>query len=183
MANVFLKLQKAAERLAIIICWIVAGVLGIMLFIVPIDGLGRYFINHPLKGTLEFSESAIVMIIFLAAAYCEINQGHIRVTFLFDKLSETTKKIVRLLTRVLATIYFFLLSWQSGKIAFHSFQIREISSGSLPLPLYIPKFCVSLGSAVMFILIALKLINMINMYFKRDHIVEKVQEIEKAYGQ
>lgn len=179
LTSVLFKLQKSIERLAIIMCWIVAGLLGVMLFIVPIDGLGRYFFKHPLKGTLEFSESAIVMIIFLAAAYCEFTQGHIRVTFLFDRLSKKIKFTVRSLTSVLSTIYFFLLSWQSGIIAFHSFQIREISSGSLPIPLYIPKFFITLGSAVMFILLTLKLVN---SYLEKCRIADKTEEIEGAYG-
>lgn len=159
MTSVLFKLQESIEKIAIIICWIVAGLLGVMLFIIPIDGLGRYFFKHPLTGTLEFSESAIVMIIFLAAAYCEYSQGQIRVTFLFDRLSKNIKSIVRSFTSVLSLIYFFLLCWQSGLIALHAFQIREISSGSMPIPLYVPKFSVTLGSAVMFVLLTIKLVN------------------------
>ena len=59
---------------------------------VPDDGLvvanifGRYLFNAPVTGTLEFTESLLVLIIFLSLALTQYDGGHIRVTLLTRRL-------------------------------------------------------------------------------------------------
>lgn len=129
--------------------WLVAGLLAIILFLVSMDSIGRYFLGSPIPGTLELSESVIVMIIFLTAAYCEMTSKHIRVTFILNMLPRKARRVLTGATSILSIGYFAVLCWQSWKIAWYALSIKETSWGSYPIPLYPAKFSVAIGSGIM----------------------------------
>ena len=139
--------------------WLVSGLLCIVLFMVSIDSIGRYFFGSPIPGTLELSESVIVMIIFLTIPFCEMTSGHIRVTFIIDKMPEKSRMWLNNTINILAIVYFSLLCWRSWLIAWYSWSIRETSWGSYPIPLYPAKLSVSIGSGLMAIYLLLILID------------------------
>jgi TRAP-type C4-dicarboxylate transport system permease small subunit len=125
---------------------------------VSIDSIGRYFLGSPIPGTLELSESVIVMIIFLTIPFCQMTSGHIRVTFLIEKMPAKIRMWLKHITNIMVIVYFSMLCWRSWLIAWYSWSIKETSWGSYPIPLYPAKFSVSVGSGLMAIYLLLILI-------------------------
>lgn len=153
--NILIKIVRGiANGLA----WIGAGLIGIIMILTALDALGRYFFNYPLTGTLEVSESSIVIVIFFTVAYCQFTGGHIQVGLIVDRLSGKVKVIAHYLSTIAAIIYFGLLSWQSGLVALYAFKIKETSWGSYPIPLYPAKFAVCVGTGIMCIYLILELV-------------------------
>jgi TRAP-type C4-dicarboxylate transport system permease small subunit len=122
------------------------------------DSVGRYFLGSPIPGTLELSESVIVMIIFLTIPFCEMTSGHIKVTFFVERMPAKIRIWLKYLTNIMVIAYFSILCWRSWLIAWYSWSIKETSWGSYPIPLYPAKFSVSVGSALMAIYLSLILI-------------------------
>jgi TRAP-type C4-dicarboxylate transport system permease small subunit len=100
----------------------------------------------------------IVMIIFLTIPFCEMTSGHIRVTFIIDRMPEKSRMWLKNIINILAFVYFSFLCWRSWLIAWYSWSIKETSWGSYPIPLYPAKFSVSVGSGLMAIYLLLVLI-------------------------
>jgi TRAP-type C4-dicarboxylate transport system permease small subunit len=168
-ASIVLTLRILAFRLMNfllkIVTWLskgcaclVSGLLCLVLFMVSIDSIGRYFLGSPIPGTLELSESVIVMIIFLTIPFCEMTSGHIRVTFIIERMPAKIRMWLKKITNIMAIVYFSILCWRSWLIAWYSWSIRETSWGSYPIPLYPAKFSVSVGSGIMAIYLLLILI-------------------------
>jgi len=150
-------LFRIVKGLATGSAWLVAGLLAVILFLVSMDSIGRYFLGSPIPGTLELSESVIVMIIFLTATYCEMTSKHIRVTFILNMLPPWARDAVSKVTSAISIGYFAVLCWQSWKIAWYALSIKETSWGSYPIPLYPAKFSVAIGSGIMCLYLILRL--------------------------
>lgn len=150
-------LIEAVKKVSFFVASVAAILLGIMLFLNNGDSLGRYFLNMPIKGTLEFSEIVIVVLIFLPLAYCEMTKGHIKLTLITDKLSEGKKRILNYFNTVVACIYVALLFWFSLKMAIQAFVDKEFSNGSIAFPLFPGKLAVAIGALLLLFFLIIKL--------------------------
>jgi TRAP-type C4-dicarboxylate transport system permease small subunit len=82
-----------------------------------IDVTGRYFLNMPLKGSLEISELLMASVIFLCLPYSFSLKAHINVDILLEKVSPRKKIFLEALTSILTLFFLFLIVWQGARIA------------------------------------------------------------------
>jgi len=76
------------------------------------DVFGRYLFNKPIPGTLEVTELALVIIVFLAVGYAEHYNDHIVIDTVYELLPKTIKNIVYLFSSVLTFVVIILMGWQ-----------------------------------------------------------------------
>ncbi len=143
------RLRTAFGRL-LRLCGLAAGVItfAIMLLVVA-NVLTRYFLNSPIAGTLELTESALGYIIFLSLAMTQYDGGHIRVVLLTRWLSERHARWLEAFTLLLATVFF---GWAAGAAldsALQSWEINEQEWGSIQFPLYPVRFSIAFGLLLM----------------------------------
>ena len=151
-------LSDKVQRLAV--GMVLLGSVGMMvsMLICVADVVGTNFLDRPVPGTLEITESTMVLIVFGALAYTQEKRGHIRVELLHGYMSPRVKSFMDAVTHALAFVFFALLGWQSiGELAY-SWEIRESTMGTVRFPLYPARLLLTAGTALLVAQLALDVI-------------------------
>jgi len=140
---------------------VLLGSVGLMLsmFICVADVTGTNFFGYPVDGTLEITESTMVLIVFGALAYAQEQRGHIRVELLHGYMSPRVKSFMDVVTHVLAFVFFALLGWHSISELSYSWEIREATMGSIRFPLFPARLLLTAGTALVIAQLALDVIS------------------------
>ena len=151
-------LSEKVQRLAV--GMVLLGSVGMMIsmFICVADVTGTNFLDWPVPGTLEITESTMVLIVFGALAYTQEKRGHIRVELLHGYMSPRIKSFMDAVTHILAFIFFALLGWQSIGELSYSWEMREATMGAIRFPLYPARLLLTAGTALLIAQLALDVI-------------------------
>src|SRR5438045_3743343 len=127
-------LKSAVRRLAIFM--VLLGSLGMLasMLICVADVAGTNLFDWPVPGTLEFTESTMVLIVFGALAFTQEKRTHIRVEILHGFMSARGKSLADLFTHFLALVFFVLLAWYSFGELSYSWEIREATMRTIRFP-------------------------------------------------
>jgi TRAP-type C4-dicarboxylate transport system permease small subunit len=106
-------------------------------------------------GTLEFTESTMVLIVFGALAYAQERRAHIRVELLYGHAGPRGKSFMEVVTHVVAFVFFALIAWQGIGELRYSWEIREATMGTIRFPLYPARFLLVLGVVLLLVRLAL----------------------------
>jgi TRAP-type C4-dicarboxylate transport system permease small subunit len=116
-----------------------------MMVLVVANIFGRYLLNKPLDGTLEFTESLLVLIIFLSLALTQYDGGHIRVTLLTRRLPKTWAQALNVFCMLCGAAFFSWCAYAAWRFALQSWSFKEQEWGTVVFPLYPVKFVVFIG--------------------------------------
>jgi len=73
------------------------------------------------------------------------------VELLFNRLSPRGQALSSLVTYLLFFAFTGVMCWKGLEMAVHSFKIKEISPEATGIPIFIPKFVIPLGAALIFL--------------------------------
>ena len=121
----------------------------LMMMLVVANVLGRYLFNAPLTGTLEFTESLLVLIIFLSVALTQYDGGHIRVTLLTRRLPRACARALTVFCMLAGAVFFAWCAYAAWKFAAQSWSFNEQEWGTVVFPLWPVKFVVFVGIAML----------------------------------
>jgi TRAP-type C4-dicarboxylate transport system permease small subunit len=121
----------------------------LMMLLVVANVIGRYLFNKPLTGTLEFTESLLVIIIFLAVALTQYDGGHIRVTLLTRRLPKSVARMLTVIAMLCAAAFFTWCAVASWNFAAQAYSFNEQEWGEVVFPLWPMKFVVFFGIAML----------------------------------
>jgi TRAP-type mannitol/chloroaromatic compound transport system permease small subunit len=146
-------------RLSILM--VLLGSVGLMLsmFICVADVIGTNFFGYPVDGTLEITESTMVLIVFGALVYTQDKRGHIRVEILHGFMGPRTRSLMDLFTHFLALLFFVLLGWHSIGELTYSWEMKEATMGSIRFPLYPARTLLTIGVALLILQLTLDVID------------------------
>jgi len=153
--SALLRLRRGYDTLLRIFATIAAIATLAMMALVVGNIVGRYLFNTPVTGTLEITESLLAVIIFLAVAMTQYQDGHIRVSILTRRLSRPWARIFNIGAMLLGAAFFVWCSVASWNFALQSYSFDEQEWGSITFPLYPIKFVVFFGLALLAIQFAL----------------------------
>ena len=123
------------------------------------DVIGTNLFDWPVPGTLEFTESTMVLIVFGALAYTQEKRTHIRVEILYALFGPRIQSFLDLMTHFVALVFFVLLAWYSfGELAY-SWEISESTMGTIRFPLYPARLLLSAGAVLLIVQLALDVIS------------------------
>jgi TRAP-type C4-dicarboxylate transport system permease small subunit len=86
-------------------------VLVLLMFYTVVDVVLRYVFNHPFRGSLEITEFAMSVIVFLGIAYCGWLGGHVAVDILERPLDHPGLRFVPVVLGLLSVALFATISW------------------------------------------------------------------------
>jgi TRAP-type mannitol/chloroaromatic compound transport system permease small subunit len=152
------RLSAALSRLALGL--LLLGTVGMIVSMVlgVADVVGTKFLDFPVPGTLEFTESTMVLIVFGALAYAQQRRAHIRVELLYVHAGPRGKSFMEVVTHVVAFAFFALLVWQGIGELRYSWEIREATMGTVRFPLYPARFLLVLGAVLLLLRLALDIV-------------------------
>lgn len=119
------------------------------------DVVGTEFLGRPVLGTLEFTESTMVLVVFGALAYAQERRAHIRVELLYSYAGPRGKSFMEAVTHIVAFIFFALVAWQGYVELLYSWEIKESTMGSVRFPLYPARVLLLLGVALLLLRLAI----------------------------
>jgi len=126
-----------------------AGYLGALVLIAIIvltmmEVISRYVLRNPLILSDEFGGYALVVIGCLGLAYCAQSGGHIRISFLVERLGAAIGPI-RIVTLALGLIFVSVTAWVCWQFLADSFARDMRSNSLLRVPLKWPQLAMPVG--------------------------------------
>lgn len=151
-------LSTNLRRLAIFM--VLLGSLGMLasMLICVADVIGTNFFDWPVPGTLEFTESTMVLIVFGALAFTQEKRGHIRVEILYVLFRPAVQSFLDMVTHFIALVFFVLLAWYSFGELSYSWEISESTMGAIRFPLYPARLLLSAGAVLLILQLLLDVI-------------------------
>lgn len=124
------------------------AILALMVLLITLDVILRYFFNRPIKGSYELIEFMMVTLVFLGLAYTQTQKGHISITLLTAKLSQAQQAVIHSATYLLCLFTFIAVTWRSI-IAAEALRTGGTTSDILLIPSYPFMWVVVFGSALL----------------------------------
>jgi TRAP-type mannitol/chloroaromatic compound transport system permease small subunit len=151
-------LSANVRRLAVFM--VLLGSLGMLasMAICVADVIGTNFFDWPVPGTLEFTESTMVLIVFGALAFTQEKRSHIRVEILYALFGPRVQSFMDLVAHLIALVFFCLLAWYSFGELSYSWEIDESTMGTIRFPLYPARLLLSAGTVLLIVHLALDVI-------------------------
>lgn len=141
------RIQNIIEPLAFMA--VLLGGIGLMIsmFLGMADVIGSLF-NKPMPGSLEVTESTMVLIVFGGLAYAQIRQRHLRVELAYLHAGPKMRSIMDIVASLSGLLFFGLLIWQAWNEVIFSYQIGEATSGLVHFPLLPARIAVVTGAGL-----------------------------------
>lgn len=109
--------------------------------------VGRW-VGIIVPSTEDFSGYFLAAASFLALAHTLRAGGHIRVSLLLDRWPPATRRAVELATLLFALALTLYAAWSCILLVIESYEFGEVSSGYVPVPIWIPQTPMALGMAI-----------------------------------
>lgn len=113
------------------------------------DSFLRKFLDFPLPGVLEFNELLMVASVYLAVAWAEHEEKHVRVTIVVSRLPNRAQSWVRVFSVGLSLFFFGFLAVAGIKEAYVSILSHETKWGLIQFPVAPSRVCLALGCTFM----------------------------------
>lgn len=132
------------------LCGLFAGSLlvAVMLLVVA-NALLRYLFNAPIAGTLEVTEGALPVIVFLSLAMTQYEGGHIKVVLLTRRFPDRARRSAVVFAMLAGALLFAWATYAGWKLTAKSIAIGEIERGSIRYPLWPIKGAIAFGMALL----------------------------------
>jgi TRAP-type C4-dicarboxylate transport system permease small subunit len=112
---------------------IMIGLLGLITFA---NVVVRYLTNFSFAFTEEFSVFLMVLVALIGGSSVMAKNGHLRISFLAEKLPEERRKVVGLVANCLTTVMFLLLAIFGTRMAWDEYRF-EVTSPGLGIPTWL----------------------------------------------
>jgi len=124
----------------------------------------RTFFNITLYITSEYAGYTMSIITFLGLAYTSYNNGHIRVTILYEKFSEKKKIVCDCINYLIGFLLCIYILWSTSSLFYSSLIKQTRSIQVFATYLAIPQFFLPFGVLVMILQYMCKFIKSIDKY-------------------
>ena len=136
------------------------GILAAMMLLTVSDVFLRYFFRRPILGTTEITESMMACLAFFAFAWCAVQNSHLKVDLVMSRFSPRVQAVVDSMTSFAGLVMVALIAWRSFVEAIAVKQLHIISS-LLKMPAFPFYFIVSLGCAVLCLVMVAQMVRSI----------------------
>lgn len=138
-------LARAVGRLSYWAGYLAGVVLLAIILLTMAEVVSRYVLRNPLILSDELGAYALVAISCLGLAYCGLGNGHIRITFIVERLEPRTAGWVRVVTLGLGLVFIAVAAWVSWQFLADSFARNMRSNSLLMTPLKWPQMALPIG--------------------------------------
>ncbi|MSQ20896.1 MAG: TRAP transporter small permease [Betaproteobacteria bacterium] len=146
-------IERLAQGAGYLASLVLFGIVGLTM----VEVVTRYVLHNPMILSDEFGGYALVAISFLGLAYCSVERGHIRITFIVERLSPLMAGRMRVLTLALGLVFVAVAAWVSWKFLGDSFARNMRSNSLLMTPLKWPQMAIPIGFTLFALVLAAQL--------------------------
>ena len=138
-----------------------AGVFLVTIAILVVAQIVARWFNTQIPSADEFAGYSLAASSFLGLAYSFRSGSHIRVTLLTDRLSSKIQRVMLIVILIFAFAMIAILAFNSIALVHESWQYKEVSTGILKYPLWIPQLSMGIGVTLFCLAILEDLVNVI----------------------
>lgn len=153
MRQVLDRVYAAAGWLAAAFIVLICGLVSAQVVLNTIDKIATAItgigIGLTIPSYADFTGFFLAAATFLALAYTLKQGAHIRVTLLFSHASPFVRKIIDLWALGLCMAVSAYMLWWSGLLMLESLEFGDLSSGLVPVPIWIPQCALVLGLLIL----------------------------------
>ena len=139
------KFTRWVERVSLGAGYAGSLVLLAIILLTMVEVISRYVLKNPLILSDELGGYAMVAVSFLGLAFCARGQGHIRITFIVERLSPLTAGRIRVASLFLGLAFISVAAWVSWSFLGDSFTRNMRSNSMLMTPLKWPQMAIPIG--------------------------------------
>lgn len=139
------RLQAALRVASDVTGWIALAFLAFMMFAITLDVTVRALWGRAVPGLFEMSEMAMVMVVVMGLGWTLLDDAHIRVTTLVDRLPPRSRRVVGAFGWGTAALTFLMLAWPTTREAAYSISIWEYRWGYVQVPVWWAKAAAAAG--------------------------------------
>ncbi len=151
------RLGRTVDRISNVAGYFSGWLVLVMMLLVGFEVFTRYVLQQPLRIADELSAYMLVTLSYLGAAYTWKERGHVRVTFVVNRLPPRVASWLRLVTLVFAFLFLVGLCQASYGFLTLSFKLHMVSASWLRVPLQWPQITVPVGFAILALLLILEI--------------------------
>jgi TRAP-type C4-dicarboxylate transport system permease small subunit len=123
-----------------------SGLCLIAMAILILAQIGARFAGVIIPSSEDFSGWLLSATIFLGLAYTFNTGGHIRLTILLGRLSESKRRVLELFTLMVGLLIVGYLAYYTGYTVYESYDFEEVTDTYFAMPLWVLQLPMALGS-------------------------------------
>jgi len=139
-------MRKIIERINYSFYFVSAFFILALMFMTLAEIVMRRFLNMPLPGTFELTMMFLSMAVFFGCGFTQINNQHVVIDFLYERLPRVGKRILSILSTILYAAMAIVMFWVVLQDAIRRIGTGDVTS-TLQLPFYPFVFLAALGLA------------------------------------
>jgi TRAP-type C4-dicarboxylate transport system permease small subunit len=152
-------ISRSIDHMIRILAFIGCVVFGMMVLVVVINVIGRLFLQHPLKGTVELVEGMMLLIAFFAIPYTTNKRGHVAVDLVVGHFPKHIKSIVYRVGFFVSAGILAVITYQAIVNTIYSLRNLHETTSVLFIPLAPFKFVMALGCLMICLQLLLDVLN------------------------
>ena len=118
-------------------------------------------IGQQIPSADEFAGYCLAASSFLGLAYSFRSGSHIRVTLLADRLGARSQRVLLLLVLLFSVVMIAIWAFNSLSLVWESYGFKEVSTGILKYPLWIPQLSMGVGVSLFCLAVLEDLVNVL----------------------
>ena len=135
-------------------------------FIVSFEVISRYLFNSPTVWVNEISTFLQIWATYLALTYSFHFKEFIRITVIYDRVSDKAKKFLDLISFIVMIIFTSFVVYYGWLIAYDSFETGRTSSTILDLPSFLTEYAIPIGFGLLLLRLVIEVFNYITNFIR-----------------
>lgn len=119
----------------------------VLMFLITVDALGRYFFSAPIPGSLEVTDMLMCAVIFAVLPLVCLRRGHITIDLLDHFVGPRLGRVRDVFVGIVGAVFFALVAWRMTE---YGFKLKSYGDHSLLLkiPLYPASLFIAFSAAL-----------------------------------
>lgn len=151
--------SMAVRKVCTAVNGIACIILALLVLLLVVNIIGR-FVKFPITGTFEGVQYGFALIVCFTIAATALAGKHIEIDLLFNRYPEKLKTVLDILNKLVGTGLFALVVYRLCADGAEAYRLVERSS-TLGLPVYLFKYLLALGFALLGLVLFTKLLELI----------------------
>ena len=138
------KLVRTTEVISRAAGWVGVSACVLIMLLVTANVVSRFLVKA-IPGTLEMTQSLMVVTVAMLLAYTQARRGHVNIEFVVDRLPSGLQRALYIISLVLVLGFTVLLAWQGWNMGLVALDVKDASSSPPYVPNYPAKLIFAIG--------------------------------------